>query len=291
MSHLVIHRSRSRIPDFSIMRPRSLIEARNMLDGEPDAVAMAGGLDIVNRMKEGFAPRSLVMLAGIDKFDAVRLSSEQDAIDIGAGTSHDALANNELVRARLPDLAQCWGQIANIRIRMQGTVAGNLLALMPGYEGAILLSALDASLLYSTNEIPDGSIDVKEFGAASDAFVLSRGLVGTVRVPLPTAGTTRRLAYDRSLRPMLSVALSIDHTEGLVDRACVVVGGCHRWPFCSDLPVVGLSLSDFHAVAEDMALQAIGQMPEPTIPWFGLSGYRETVAPVLLSRLIREVAQ
>jgi carbon-monoxide dehydrogenase medium subunit len=289
MSHLVNHRSRSRIPDFSLLRPRSLIEARTMLNG-PDAVPMAGGLDIVNRMKEGFAPKTLVMLAGIDDFDAIGLSPEQDAIDIGAGTSHDTLTTSDLVRAHLPDLAHCWGQIANVRIRMQGTVAGNLLALMPGYEGAVLLSALDASLVYSSKDILRTSIEVKEFGAASDSFFRARGLVETVRIPLPAAGTTRRLVYDRSLRPMLSVALCVDHAAGLVDGACVVVGGCHRWPFLWDLPVTGLSLSDFHAHAEDMAVQAIRQMPAPTVPWFGTSGYREAVAPVLLSRLIQEVA-
>src|SRR5882757_480011 len=157
MPHPVNHRSRSRIPDFSLLRPRSLIEARAMLNG-PDAVPMAGGLDIVNRMKEGFAPRALVTLDGIEDFDAIRLTPEQETIDIGAGTCHDALATSDLVRAHLPDLAHCWGQIANIRIRMQGTVAGNLLALMSGYEGAVLLSALDASLVYSSKDVPRTSI-------------------------------------------------------------------------------------------------------------------------------------
>jgi carbon-monoxide dehydrogenase medium subunit len=288
MSHLVNYRSRSRIPDFSLLRPRSLIEARAMLNG-PDAVPMAGGLDIVNRMKEGFAPRALVTLDGIEDFDAIRLTPERETIDIGAGTCHDALATSDLVRAHLPDLAHCWGQIANIRIRMQGTVAGNLLALMSGYEGAVLLSALDASLVYSSKDVPRTSIQVKEFGAVSDSFFRGRGLVETVCVPLPAAGTTRRLVYDRSLRPMLSVALCVDHAEGLVDGACAVVGGCHLWPFLCDMPVTGLSLSDFHAHAGDMALQAIRHMPAPTVPWFGTSGYREAVAPVLLSRLIQEV--
>jgi len=194
MSHLVNHRSRSRIPDFSTLRPRSLLEARHMLDGEPDTMAIAGGLDIVNRMKEGLAPRRLVMLAGIENIDVIRLSPEQDGIDVGAGVCHDALANSELVRALLPDLAHCWERIANIRIRMQGTVAGNLLALMSGYEGAVLLSALDASLVYSSKDVPRTSIQVKEFGAVSDSFFRGRGLVETVCVPLPAAGTTRRWA-------------------------------------------------------------------------------------------------
>jgi CO/xanthine dehydrogenase FAD-binding subunit len=104
------------------------------------------------------------------------------------------------------------------------------------------------------------------------------------------AGTTRRLVYDRSLRPMLSVALCVDHAEGRVGGARAVVGGCHRWPFLCELAVAGLSLSDFHALAGDIATEVIRQMPAPTVPWFGSSGYRESVAPVLLSRLIREVA-
>jgi CO/xanthine dehydrogenase FAD-binding subunit len=290
MSHPVNHRSRSRIPDFLALRPRSLLEARDMLDSEPDTMAMAGGLDIVNRMKEGLAPRRLVMLAGIDNIDVIRLSPEQDGIDVGAGVSHDALANSEIVLAHLPDLAHCWERIANIRIRMQGTVAGNLLALMPGYEGPILLSALDASLLYSTSEALNASVALTEFGGASDEFFLSRGLIEKVRVPLPPKGTTRRLVYDRSLRPFLSVALRIDHADGVIVAARAVVGGCHRWPFWCDLPVDGLSLRGLPAQADGIAIAAVRQMPPPTVALFGLSHYREKVAPVLLSRLIREIA-
>jgi len=89
---------------------------------------------------------------------------------------------------------------------------------------------------------------------------------------------------------MLSVALCVDHAEGLVGGARAVVGGCHRWPFLWDLPVSGLSLSDFRGHGGDMARQVIRQMPASTVPWLGTSGYRESVAPVLLSRLIQEVA-
>src|SRR6185295_10423358 len=98
-------------PDFLALHRRSLREARDML-GEPDTMAIAGGLDVVNRMKEGLAPRRLVMLAGIENIDVIRLSPEQDGIDVGAGVCHDALANSGLVRAHLPDLAHCWEQIA-----------------------------------------------------------------------------------------------------------------------------------------------------------------------------------
>jgi carbon-monoxide dehydrogenase medium subunit len=286
----VTHRSRSRIPDFQLLRPRNLTEARAMLASAPAAMAMAGGLDVVNRMKDGLAPPVLVLLGGVADIDAIGLSPEGDTIEIGAGACHDALANSEVLRACLPDLAQCWGQIANIRIRMQGTVAGNLMALMPGYEGAVLLSALGASLAYSTREAHGHRIAVREFGDASEAFFRSGGLVEQVCVPLPAAGMTRRLLHDRSLRQMLSVALCVDSADGVVVGASAVVGGCHRWPFTCELPLAGVAVSGLAARAEHAAAAAIRQMPAPTAPWFGVASYRETVAPVLLSRLIREIA-
>jgi carbon-monoxide dehydrogenase medium subunit len=261
-----------------------------MLDAEPGAVAMAGGLDIVNRMKDGFAPTVLVALAGIRNFAAIRLSPGHDAIAIGAGTCHDALATSELVHTHLSDLAQCWSQIANIRIRMQGTVAGNLLAAMPGYECATLLSALGATLSYSSSTIPAASIEVAAIGHSDEAFRDSRPLVDRVIVPLPPSGITRRLVYDRSLRPMLSVALRLDHSDGKVVSAGAVLGGCRAWPFRVDLAMEGILLSALDARAMDIAHQAFAQMPAPTVPWFGIAGYREHVAPVLLSRLIREIA-
>lgn len=261
-----------------------------MLATAPEAMAMAGGLDVVNRMKDGLAPPVLVLLGGVAGIDAIGLSPECAAIEIGAGARHDDLANSEVVLARLPDLARCWARIANIRIRMQGTVAGNLLALMPGYEGAVLLSAVGASMVYSTRDADENRIPVRQFGGASESFFSSLGLVGKVRVPLPPTGTTRTLLYDRSMRPVLSVALCVDCKDGAVISASAVVGGCHQWPFTCDLPVTGVPLSGLHARAEDLALVALRQMPTPTVPWFGVANYRETVAPVLLSRLIREIA-
>ncbi|MEH2473355.1 CO/xanthine dehydrogenase FAD-binding subunit [Nitrobacteraceae bacterium AZCC 2161] len=289
MESLVTHRSRYAISDFALLRPTSLREARAMLDAEPGATAMAGGLDIINRMKDGFAPPIVVALAGIEDFAAIGWSPERHAVTIGAGACHDALANSKLVHTHLPDLAQCWGLIANIRIRMQGTVVGNLLAEMPGYEGATLLSALGASLSYSSSTIAAESIQVAKMGHAYEAFRDFRPLVDRVTVPVPKSGITRRLVYERSLRPMLSVALQLDHADGKIINACVVLGGCHAWPVRFELPIAGDAMSHLDARAEIISRQAFARMPAPTVPWYGLAGYREQVAPVLLSRPIRGI--
>ena len=55
---LAVHRSRKLIPEFRLHRPRSAMEAVALkASAGTGAVFMAGGIDVVNRMK--FGARSL----------------------------------------------------------------------------------------------------------------------------------------------------------------------------------------------------------------------------------------
>ena len=259
-----------------------------MLVAHPKIVPFAGGLDLVNGMKEGVAPARMMMLSGIAGLDTIRYSVSDHAIEIGAMARHDDIATSDVLRAHLPDLASCWDRIANIRIRMQGTVAGNLLAGMPGYEAPVLLSALGASLSYWW-EGSAASAAVSELHGQNGTARFS-GLVTAVRVPLP-ARVTRRLVYDRSLRPALSVALQLDRTDDVVVSASAVLGGCHDWPVTRDLRLQEMTPSQAARSAEEIAIQAFKDLPPMTVPWFGAQNYRERIAPVLLARLLREVAR
>jgi carbon-monoxide dehydrogenase medium subunit len=289
MPPLAVHRSRSQIPDFKLLRPRDLAEARAMLVADASTVPFAGGLDLVNRMKEGVAPATLMMLSGIAGLDTIRYVAEDHAIEIGAMARHDDVATSETVRLHLPDLAACWDRIANIRIRMQGTVAGNLLAGMPGYEGPVLLSALGASLSYWWK----GSFAVAAVSElhGPDGSARFSSLVTGVRVPLPAPGVTRHLVYDRSLRPALSVALQLDRAGDVAISARAVLGGCHDWPVTRELTLQGTALSKVIGSADDIAQHAFKNFPPMTVPWFGSPHYRERVAPVVLARLLRGVVR
>jgi aerobic carbon-monoxide dehydrogenase medium subunit len=289
MPPLAVHRSRSQIPDFKLLRPRDLAEARAMLVADAATVPFAGGIDLVNRMKEGAAPATLMMLSGIAGLDTVRYAATDHAIEIGAMARHDDVATSAMVRANLPDLAACWDRIANIRIRMQGTVAGNLLAGMPGYEGPVLLSALGASLSY-WRKASLGVAAVSELHGPDGSARFS-GLVTGVRVPLPAPGVTRHLVYDRSLRPALSVALQLDRADDVAISARAVLGGCHEWPVTRELTMQGAALSKVIGSADDIAQHAFEDLAPMTVPWFGSLHYRKRVAPVVLARLLRGVAR
>ena len=284
MPPLAVHRSRSQIPDFKLLRPRDLAEACAMLVADPKLVPFAGGIDLVNRMKEGTAPARLMMLSGVAGLDTISHAAAHHSLEIGAVVRHDDVATSEVVRTHLPDLGACWDRIANIRIRMQGTVAGNLLAGMPGYEGPVLLSALGASLSFWRDGV-QAVTAVSELRERDGSPGFS-GLATSVRVPLPPPGVTRHLVYDRSLRPALSVALQFDRADDGVIAGRAVLGGCHDWPVTRELVLQG-SAKDV-SLAEDIAQQTFKDMAPMTVPWFGSPRYRERVAPVVLARLLRE---
>jgi aerobic carbon-monoxide dehydrogenase medium subunit len=192
---------------------------------------------------------------------------------------HDDLARSALVRQHLPDLAAAWDQIANIRIRTQGTVAGNVLAGVPAYEGPALLCALDAQLLAREAVVP-----VSSLGAAIAGFVPFRNVVSTTRLPRPERGLTRRVIHDRCLRPALTVTFRLDHAEGQVMLARAILGGCRAWPVIRDLPARGMTLGDLTADAPALAAAGFDRLPLPTVSWQGTARYRGEVAIVLLRR-------
>lgn len=281
---LVAHRTRHRIAPFRFLRAESFEAADILLRANPGAVPMAGGLDVVNRMKEGETPPAVVWLGAIPGADAI--THEGDDLVIGATCRHDQLATSPLVRALLPDLAAAWGRIASSRIRAQGTVVGNVMADVPAYEGPALLAALGARLTVLANDRSEtlALADRQEEGTAPV-------LVTALRVPLAAPGVVRRLVYDRSLRPALAVALRLDVAEGRVLAARAVLGAGHARPVVRAVPATGRSLGEMAAQAPDLAAQAFADLPDFTTPWAGRTAYRRRVAPQLLSRLLKEAAR
>jgi xanthine dehydrogenase YagS FAD-binding subunit len=109
---------------FELAQPTRLEDALELL-ARPEAAALAGGTDLLDRMKEHLVrPEVLVSLR--------RLGLAQVAFDpaggltVGALTSLAALAAHPEVRARYPALAASAGHAATPNLRAQGTLGGSL---------------------------------------------------------------------------------------------------------------------------------------------------------------------
>src|SRR5947207_10628451 len=110
------------LPDLTVLRPASVAEAVEALRANPGARVLAGGTDIVPNLKYGmYDTQHLVALRGLSK-ELRYLRETPDGLRLGALCSIDELAQNQLVRARLPALADACSQIAGPQLRRMGTL-------------------------------------------------------------------------------------------------------------------------------------------------------------------------
>src|SRR5437588_5527194 len=115
------------LPAVEVLRPATVHEAVEALRANPGARVLAGGTDIVPNLKYGmYDTRHLVALRGLSSELRYLREHRSGELCLGAMCSIDELGRSELVKARLPALADACRQIAGPQLRRMGTLGGNL---------------------------------------------------------------------------------------------------------------------------------------------------------------------
>lgn len=288
MPTLAVHRSRKLIPDFALLRPRSA-EAAVALQAEAGggAAFMAGGIDLVNRMKFGAPITTVIHLGGIAGL--TEITQQGDALVIGACVTHHQLQTSSLIQAQLPALAQVWWTVGNIRVRVKGTVGGNVMAREPAYDFTPAIMAAGAVLEFldldgRTRRVPAAAL-TDEHGAP----VPQAGLL--TRIILPPAARLR-LQFDRSLRPAVTLSVGLDLDGARITGGRVGIGCAFAAPLACALPIGGsLAASDLAGLADDLARRVAGDLPEPVADGHAGAAYRRRMVGVLLRRNLTTLAE
>ncbi|WP_068027996.1 FAD binding domain-containing protein [Rhodoplanes sp. Z2-YC6860] len=250
-------RSRKHISPFELVRPASLEAACRALSALGRNVAMAGGIDLIDRLKLGEAVDRVIHLSGVRELSGIR--RDGDTVSIGALTTHAEVISNPLLAEVLPDLPAIWRGVANPRVRHTGTIGGNLMSAMPHYDAAPALLALGASL------------------------VKAGTLLERVRIPI---APHQRLLAERSLHPIISVYLGARLEGGKIHSARIAVGCCHAQPATADLPLAGVSVTSLGADAAAIASKAAASFAEPLSDGLASGSYRRRMIEVLTRRLL-----
>ena len=141
---------------------KTVEEAVRLLREHSDARVIAGGSDVLIKIREGkMAGASLVCIREIPELRGVRLSESGDLF-IGAGTTFSHITNDPLIRQYIPVLGEAVDQVGGPQIRNIGTIGGNIC------NGAV--SADSAPAVFSLNallRIEDGNggrtVSVRDF--------------------------------------------------------------------------------------------------------------------------------
>jgi len=111
---------------FAVIAPADLASANRLLANR-DHAALAGGVDLLDQLKQNIAaPSTLVNLKGLKGLEAIERNAG-GGLKIGALVKLHALATDPLVRANYLALADSVGEAATPQIRNLATAGGNLL--------------------------------------------------------------------------------------------------------------------------------------------------------------------
>jgi len=237
------------IPRFAHARPGSLVEAFEAFDAAGgDAAWYAGGTELLQVMKMGLARfGTLIDLKGIPELR--RISTDvTGGIVIGGTATHREIERNPAVQSVAPALAALAGEVANPRVRNQGTLGGNLCFAEPHSDPATFLLACDARVeLRGKSGAREGAIGDFLVGPFATDRAADEILV-SVRIPPAGAGEGR--AYEKIVfreRPAVSVAVRLRVADGAIVEARVVVG----------------SMLDVPAVVPDAGAALVGAAADP----------------------------
>jgi carbon-monoxide dehydrogenase medium subunit len=262
---LVGLRSRRHIAPFTVHRPETLDEALALRRQPGRSAFLAGGIDLIDWLKQGNTIDRLIRLDGIPRLADITATGRE--LRIGALASHSAILESPAIRDALPDLAALWHQVANPRVRFAGTIGGNVMASRADYDGMPALLALGA--------VADTAGGLVPVDAISD---LVTGFV--IRQP-----TGLRLFADRSLKPVISIWCGLRVTDGQVNEIRVATGMAHSTPTCVTL-TLDIPLASLAEQAGGLAEMVVGRTPVPITDTVASAGYRQRMLGVLTRRLL-----
>ncbi len=125
-------------------RPNSVAEAVNLLGGNTgNAFILAGGSDLLVRMKGGFVEPSLIVdIKAIAELRQIRATDK--GFWIGAAVTCAELGESEMLRAAWPGVVEAANLIGSKQVQGRCTIAGNLCNASPAADSVPALVAAGA---------------------------------------------------------------------------------------------------------------------------------------------------
>lgn len=122
----------------------SVAEAVQLLTEHPTATIIAGGSDVLVKMREGaLAGAELVSIYMIDALRGVSMDDD-GTIRIGSLTSFSSLEKDPIIQKYIPVLGEAAGFVGSPQIRAIGTIGGNTCNGVTSADTASTVQALEA---------------------------------------------------------------------------------------------------------------------------------------------------
>lgn len=164
-------------------KPATVEEAVKLLNDNSDAVVLAGGTDVMIKLKaRKLKEATLVYIREIPELQNISIEAD-GTIVIGAATVFNDIFENEIIRKKIPLLSHACNTVGSPQIRNIGTIGGNIC------NGAV--SADSVPSLYCLNAVLEirnseglKTVPISNFHVGPGKTILEHGdILTAIRIP------------------------------------------------------------------------------------------------------------
>jgi aerobic carbon-monoxide dehydrogenase medium subunit len=278
---------------FDYVRPSSVDEAVQALGsaGE-DAKVLAGGQSLIPILRLRLSSPEIVVDLG-DIADLRGVRDDDDAIVIGAMTTHDEVMNDRLVAAHAPLLAQASALVGDRQVRHLGTLGGSVAHADPAGDLPAVALTLDAEM------VVQGASGVRRVPAAEffrdylTTAIEPHEVLTAVRIP--KLGSGWGVHYEKFNRvaqawSVVAVAAAVRRSNGTIAVARIGLANMGSTPVRATGVEQALAGSDATADSIRAAAEHAADGTSPPSDLSGQADYRAHLARVLTRRAVTVAA-
>ena len=279
---------------LNLVQPTTIGEACEALAsfGE-NAKVYAGGAELLLLLRNHLLQTEiLVDIKQIERLHQIRL--DNGSLRVGACVTHRTLENSAILKDHAPALEYAESQVANIRVRHQGTLGGNLAFNDPHSDPGTVLLIHDASVTIG-NKNGERRMALADFLVDMYATVLAPDdLLLEVEIPpLPTGMISAYQRVHRYQRPTLGVAVGATLAEGVIVESRLALGCIGPKPLrLTELEnkITGVRAGEVRRVVNEEKNYLRGLL-RPIDDLLGSAEYKLYMACVMLGDALERVTQ
>lgn len=279
-------------------QPETIEEAVSILNEHEDARVIAGGSDVLIKMREGkMAGLSLVSIRNIKGIEGVSMAESGD-IMIGALTTFSHITADPIVQKYIPTLGEAVDKVGGPQVRNIGTIGGNISNGAVSADSVPTCYSLDAKLKIANK---DGGriVPINGFHTGPGRVSLERGEILThVIIPKENYLGWRGEYIKYSMRNAMDIAtlscsvmIKPDSAGKKLEQIRITFGVAAPIPLrCTETEckLTGHELNDeLYSLAEESIWQEIN----PRDSWRASKAFRLQIGGEILKRALKAAVE
>jgi len=215
-----------------VLVPKTKAEALAFLSAHEDLAVIAGGTDLLIRLRKSEEKQFLLDIALLDELK--RITPANGRIEIGPAVTHAQAHSDPDIKAKARSLSLACSWVGSPQIRNMGTIGGNLVNASPAADTIPPLLIHDTRLTLETGD-RKRICRLKDFIAGPYRSQIDRHELVTA-VELESLEGYRE-GYERVIKraawaiSKISLAWAIQEEEGIYRDVRLAVGSCTPIPF------------------------------------------------------------